>query len=261
MRCYQREKLHICGDFLEIDIYPVFRRGRASRRIKSKPTSDVQQKLNDKNSKKKLARLINTNFTEDDLKVELTYRDPFNPENDEEAFKDLNNFLRRLRYYRRSKGMDDLKYVVTTEKGSKKGRYHHHLVINGGVDIKLIKEIWGKGIIEASPLIFNERGAADLAAYMEKQQLSYRRYKASKNLKQPVTIERDGRLSAKKIKELSTIDSANPVEWNKLYPGYQFVESRPYFNGFNNSVYLEAYLVKIPDDTYKKQRKRERRIR
>ncbi len=261
MRCYQREKIYICGDYMDVDIYPVFRRGKASRRIKSKPTSDVQQKLNEKNSIKKLARLINTNFTEDDFKLELTYKNPYNPDTDEEAFNDLNNFLRRLRYFRKKNNLDDLKYVVTTEKGSKMGRYHHHLVINGGVDIKTIKEIWGKGIIEASPLIFNERGVADLAAYMEKQQLSYRRYKASKNLKQPVMIERDGRLSTKKIKELSTIDSANPIEWHKIYPGYQFIEAKPYYNGFNNSTYLEAYFVKIKEDSYKKQKFRGRRKR
>lgn len=256
MRKCQREKIYISGPYMDVAIYPVFRKSTASRRIRSKPTSEVQQRLNERNSIKKLGRLINTNFTENDLKVELTYRDPFNPGCDADAFRDLNNFLRRIRYYRKVNNLDELKYVVTTEKGSKKGRYHHHLVINGGIDVKTLKDIWGKGIIKASPLIFNEHGVADLAAYMTKQQLSYRRYKASRNLKQPKMIERDGRLSTRKIKRLSTVDSANPVEWNKIYPGYQFIESRSFYNGHNNSTYLEAYFVKIPEDAYKKQYKR-----
>lgn len=41
MRCLYREKIHKCGEFLEVDIFPVFeyQRGRSKKR---KPTTETQ---------------------------------------------------------------------------------------------------------------------------------------------------------------------------------------------------------------------------
>ena len=38
MRCLYRERRYVCGDYLEVDIYPVFRK-QGGRKQKAKPTS------------------------------------------------------------------------------------------------------------------------------------------------------------------------------------------------------------------------------
>lgn len=71
MRCLYREKIHKCGEFLEVDIFPVFeyQRGRSKKR---KPTTETQQRLNQRNAERKLTRLLNTNFTKRDIRFDLT---------------------------------------------------------------------------------------------------------------------------------------------------------------------------------------------
>lgn len=84
MRCLYREKIHKCGEFLEVDIFPVFeyQRGRSKKR---KPTTETQQRLNQRNAERKLTRLLNTNFTKRDIRFDLTYSDENYPETPENA--------------------------------------------------------------------------------------------------------------------------------------------------------------------------------
>ena len=84
MICRYREKLYVCGDYLEANIYPVYKTARC-RNKKSKPTKEVQQKLNEINAENKFIRICNANFKMTDYKVELTYRKEFNPKSEEEA--------------------------------------------------------------------------------------------------------------------------------------------------------------------------------
>ena len=98
MRTTYREKRYQCGDYLDVYIYPVHPcKGRPSGRArKRKPTREVQQKLNKRHASEKLTRLLNTNFTEDDLSLTLTFAE--NPTEDQEAVRDIQRFLRRMRY-------------------------------------------------------------------------------------------------------------------------------------------------------------------
>lgn len=72
MRCLYREKKYQCGEYLEIDIFPIFEKQRGRSR-KRKPTSEVQKRLNQHNAERKLIRLLNTNFTKRDIRFDLTY--------------------------------------------------------------------------------------------------------------------------------------------------------------------------------------------
>lgn len=157
MRCLYREKFHYCGDYLEVDIFPVFeyQRGRSKKR---KPTTEVQKKLNQRNAERKLIRLLNTNFTKKDIRFDLTYDDRYYPESPEAAQRQMQNFLRRVKYYRNKNGLPELKYVAVTEIGKQTARLHHHIVMSGGVDINTLAEIWGRGYTTAKPLQFNEQG-------------------------------------------------------------------------------------------------------
>ena len=135
MRQVYREKYFECGDYKEVYIYPCFANTpkAGGRRPKAKPTPEAQKKLNKRISKNKLIRLLNANFTADDLSFDLTYTDENHPDSDEQALSDVKNFLRRLNRLRKRRGLSDLKYIYVPAKGERGGRYHHHLVLNGGV--------------------------------------------------------------------------------------------------------------------------------
>lgn len=234
-----REKYYVCGDYIEYNLYPVYKKS-SSRRKKANPTKECQRKVNAMNAENKLIRLVNTNFTSEDYKVELTYKPENHPNNDDDASANIRNFLRRLKNYRRKQGLEELKYIAVTEKGTKKGRYHHHLIINGGFLAKELVRIWGLGIINCVPLQFNENGIADLARYMMKKSVaSKKRWNASKNLKQPIMRQRDGRLSKRRVTELAR-DTENRREYEKCFEGYYLSEARRIYNDINGGIYIYA---------------------
>ena len=90
MRCLYREQIYRCGNYVDISIYPVWNTSRTNTRRKSKykPTSEDQDRLNKHNAEMKVVRLINSNFTEEDIKIELTYRNEHLPDTEEQAKKD-----------------------------------------------------------------------------------------------------------------------------------------------------------------------------
>ena len=102
-----REKRIYSGKFLEIEIYPISKNERnKSRKRKLKESLNKQKNLNDKNARKHLRRLLNTNFTDKDIALHLTYDNENLPGSEEEAKRNVSNFLRRVKNYRRKRGME-----------------------------------------------------------------------------------------------------------------------------------------------------------
>ncbi len=241
MRCIYRERRYYSGNYLEIDIYPVF--GKAGQRRKRyKPTSECQKKLNKKNAEMKLTRLMNANFTEEDLKVDLTYRNDMLPD-DDAALKELRNFIRRLKRFRKKAGLSELKYIAVTEKGKKSGRYHHHLVISGGVELKDIKRLWGRGFFTCELLEFDENGIEGLAKYLVKEPIGSKFYQASRNLTQPEVETRDEVYSQKTVNAMAQM-CQDAALWEGLYDGYTFVSAVPFWNDYNRhqSITVKMYI-------------------
>lgn len=75
MRQLIREKKYFCKDYLDIDIFQVseIKKSPKRRAAKMKPSSEIQEKINERNAHAKLSRLIHTNFTDEDYKVGLDY--------------------------------------------------------------------------------------------------------------------------------------------------------------------------------------------
>lgn len=265
MRCRYRETVYRCGDYLEAHIYPVYR-SATSRRKKLKPTPETQQRLNEKRAEGKFIRILNANFGSDDLKVELTYKPECLPESDEEAAKELRNFLRRVKRYRERNGLSELKYVAVTEKGSRSGRYHHHLVLNGGVPLRDLVELWGKGIVGTDLLQLNENGLADLGVYMLKQARGLdflpgkRKWTSSKNLVHPEPRQRDGRFSKRQVRELAK-DPDDRTEFGKLYPGYLYSQAKVVYSDVNGGWYIYARYYREEAEFLRKRKKTSSRSR
>ncbi len=259
MRCIYREKTYKCGDYKEVYIYPCYANTvkPGKRKPKAKPTAEAQKKLNKRISENNLIRLLNANFTVQDIAFDLTYRKGENPETDQEAEKDLQNFFRRLKHYRKQKGLPELKYIAVTARGSKKGRVHHHLVISGGVSINELAKIWGKGYTTAQPLQFDETGLVGKGKYLARQSLGYRSFNASRNLVRPQPTTRDGRLPQYKVQELC-VEIYDKQAYERLYEGYTFVEAGSFYNEINGGYYLAIRLYKN-DATFNGKKKPKRR--
>lgn len=234
-----REKIYKCGEYLEVSIYPAYKNAK-QRNKKAKPTSQIQKKLNQRNAENKITRLLNENFTPNDIQFNLSYNNRFLPRSDEEAARELRNFLRRVKRYRKRNSMPALKYIAVTEKGKRSGRYHHHIVMNGGIDINTLAALWGRGYTTTKPLQFDETGLIGLARYIVKEPVaSKKRWNASKNLVHPQARIREGRLSKRKVLELAR-DTENTKEYERYYSGYYLAEAHKVINDINGGVYIQA---------------------
>ena len=244
MRVQYREKYFEIKNYLEVYIYPVYKSSAKSRSERSKPTSAAQAALNDKNSKLRLARILAANFTEDDIKFELTYSDCHLPESDERAAAELRNFIRRVNRRRKKNGLMPCKYITATERGEKKGRYHHHVVMSGGLSPAELAKLWGRGYInKIQPLQFNESGLVGIAKYFPKKPLYYKHWNESKGLIHPEGRERTGRLSNREVERLAC-DMQDNRAFEKHYPGYYYAQGESRRADDFGAVYLHLRFYK-----------------
>ena len=229
MRCLYRERRYYCGDYLEVDIFPVFKK-QNGRGKKAKPTSEVQAKLNQHNAEQKLIRILNENFTLDDIEIHLTYSDENLPETPEEVIRDYQNYLRRVKRLRST-----------------------------------LEDLWGYGYANSKRLQFNENGVEGLARYIARQFVAHegelpfgKRWSGSRNLVIPPPKDRDGKISQKKARELATVDSDSREAFERLYEGYRLSEVRPFYNEVNGGYYLHVKLYR-DGSRFANNRKRKRR--
>jgi hypothetical protein len=210
------------GDMLESEIYPIYEKRTDRPRVdKENESKESQANLNDKNAKKKFIRLINTNFTKNDLMITLTYEDKYLP-TEKQAKRDVQNYIRRLKTYRKKNKLPDLKYVYVIEyvdeelqHKSKKIRVHHHIIINN-MDRNTAEDIWGKGRAEAKRLQPDDFGLEGIARYMLKDPRGKRWY-ASKNLKKPEVTRAVTKLTKRKAEQMARQKNDLPEIFEKLY--------------------------------------------
>ncbi len=253
-----REKRIFSGKTFEPEFYCITKDGRRYSRGKKKQLSrEVQKKLNDKNARKHLRRLLDTNFDESGYYCTFTYKDNEMPSSYENCKKDINNFLKRLRTARKRACLtEELKYVYVIElKVSARtgiARFHFHIVINGGLARSEIKKIWGKGDIKkVEELQPDEHGFNRLANYLCKDWNNRslpdnrKRYTPSRNLKQPRTAPpKDGVFSPRYLERIckQRIDDAD--FWERRYKGYRFVDAEAIYNDDYGTWSLSVFMRK-----------------
>lgn len=187
----------IAGKVIEISKY-YSHRYKCKNAIRSKVmenTKEAQERINYKRQEKKLTRLINTNFKENDYHVVLNYRKEERPATIEEMKNDMKVFLKGLRKECKKKDIE-LKYIYVAERG-KRGALHYHMIINN-IDPCILTSIWKKGRVNIH-LLDNTGQYKDLAAYLlkftkenkqEAKKLSGRAWNPSRNLKKPIIIKK-----------------------------------------------------------------------
>lgn len=259
MASFVREKKIYCGkDYLEVDIFSYTeaqskRKGTRSRKEKVSLTKQIKQ--NDKNARRYLTQLINSNFGIKDLHTTLTYKDKYLPETIEEAEKQAKNFLRRVSYKRKKDNKDPLKYILITEVVTEKDnqtpvRIHHHIVMNGGLDRDEVEGLWttgrGKnkdwiGTVNADRLKPDTNGLAALANYLSKYPQGKKRWKCSQNLIKPWSRTNDNKYSRRQVERLGKA----PCEldyWKKKYTGWSISEDYGYRTTYNDHTGWSIYL-------------------
>lgn len=227
------KKIVEAGKDLEISKYYSARYGRkgAPRRPNEEKTDLPQWRVNEKNAENRLRLLILCNFREEDWRLNLTYAD--NPPDGEQAYKDLTNFIRRLKRLYKKHG-HELKWVGTTELRGH--RVHHHLLINNiKIDRKEIAALWPHAKLNYRSMHFYDGqvdDAARVAKYFikETRETFYlatskqkQRWRASRNLVQPkitreVIHSKSWREKPKAIKGYYVADVVN--SWTR--DGYPF---------------------------------------
>lgn len=134
------------------------------RRRTGQPTTERQQRYNDKLRVRKLYHLLRMNFCGGDTNVSLHYKRGMCPPDERTAKKDIAETLRRIK-----RKYPDSKYIYSTHT-TDRGSIHHHLILTKDVPFYLIAETWravtGGSISNGSFLYEDKNTYKKLAAYL-----------------------------------------------------------------------------------------------
>ena len=243
-----RTKTIRAGEILECEIYPIWACNSEIRkaRAEAKKSSAAQRAVNDRNARRKLERKINANFGRGDISITLTYRGEV--PDIEQARRDIQNYIRRIKRYRQKMGLPELKYIYVIEYdpgdgGRRKKRVHHHVIMSG-MDRDKAEELWGKGYANADRLQPDQdHGLAALANYIVKDPRGAKRWCCSRNLVEPVITTADHKMGKRKAERLARDVEAEAREiFGRAHKGYRLVECEVKRSSIVAGVYIRAKM-------------------
>ena len=250
-----RRRTTVSGPRIDAEVFPVFGRSQRGelRRMKSQVTREAQRRANDERSRRHLIQLVEGNFSERDVSITLSY-DGAAPD-PERVDKDIRNFIARVKRARDRRGLGELKYIYAIggdempSAGYSGKRPHVHMIMSGGIDRDELEKIWGKGYANADRLQPRGDGFGGIAVYFTRQKQDrpekpgVRKWRGSRNLKQPVPRSRDARVTNSRVKRIAH-DFRNEAKdiMEKLYPGYVLQECTVRYSDFVDGVYIRCVL-------------------
>lgn len=250
-----RRRTTVSGPRIDAEVFPVFGRHQRGdlRRAKSRITREAQQRANDERSRIHLIQLVEGNFSEKDVSLTLTY-DGEAPEA-ARVEKDVRNFIARVKRARAKAGLSEIKYIYTIggdempAAGYSGKRPHVHMILSGGIDRDELEKIWGKGRANCDRLQPRDEGLGGIATYFTKQRqdrparIGAKKWRGSRNLKQPVKRSRDARMPNGRVKRIAR-DFRNEAKevMEKLYPGYQMQDCQVRYSDVIDGVYIRCVL-------------------
>ena len=256
------------GEQLEVEIYPEFSKSQRSE-IPKEGLKDkrrqAQKNLNEKNSRKECERLIMENFGDNDIWATFTYSDDNMPDSLKRARQDIQNYIRRLNYIRKKRGFRNLRYVYITEC-SEKGRWHHHIVMDGDMVLDVAELTWKLGRRNnVRRLEKDENGLSGMANYITKEKRKnggkyQKAWKSSKNLRKPKVDKNHYKFRQKDVDEVVTGREPLEDKLGKWYgkQGYKLNSFEVRYNVFNGRFYISARLMSpIKQDNARKEKQKE----
>lgn len=239
-------KTIVSGEMVECEIYPIWKcRNDLPRKRKGK-TREAQKKLNEKNSKKNIVRLINANFNDDDLYLTLTYKDKYLPDQSR-ARQDMRNYLARIKRWRKRNGITEpFKYIYSLgyeddPKHSKKVRIHHHLIISK-MDRNTAEDLWGMGRAECRRLKSDDFKFEGVGRYLSSQ--GDERIAHSQNLKKPIVTKDRTTLTRRRAENLALNENYYQEYFEKKYEDCFYLDCKTYQSDDFPGVYFYVRLRK-----------------
>ena len=199
------ERKTISGRLMEVERYHATRDGRKiGRSENTEESTDSQKRQNDVQAANRLRRVLLANFSPEDgdLFVTLTIAQLVSAKEADDWWR---RFLDRVKKERKAAGLPDVKWVKVKEKQS--GRWHFHVVMNAGLSLDKLQELWGRhnrmtmSVLNDSDnyrglsryLVEGDKprhGSADPANVKEERQKFKRRWSCSRNLAKPKVTKR-----------------------------------------------------------------------
>ena len=251
------------GDMLEVEAYPIWAIPQGKRAKKEESSRKAQQNLNDKNTKKRLIRKAHVNFTARDMWATWTYAEGRLPADQDQAKRDMQNFIRRLkRWLKKQEQYEnfELKYIYVTEFDNtegKKVRIHHHMITNFP-DRDVAEELWNNGgIVQTRRLQPNDFGLEGLVRYItkDKSKNPTKRYTVSRNLKEPKITIADSKMTRKRAERIATEEVCAQELFEKMYKGYKFNDIEIKYSEFVSGAYLYVRMKRIDNSVKRKLRR------
>lgn len=266
-----RAKLTSSGGMLELEIFPVnpaWENCAGLERAKLNIESRMAQKnLNNRNTRRRISRLIHANFSAEDIWATFTYGEENMPADITEANRRLKNYFKRLRRHIKKHGLPELKYIYVTERtvNEKTGKIHtHHHVITNFADRDAAEAIWKNGSrggrTHSRRLQPDDYGLEGLARYIAKPETKEgnrkgaKSYATSLNLKKPKVTISDFRLptttfkvSKRRVAEMAVNENKTIEILEENYTGYKITEPpRVYYSDYSPGAYIYARMIKTP---------------
>lgn len=271
MRTVQRERRYVCGQtkqdaqYQEVEIYTVGTDKASRERDKEKRTPPTfrgkqPEKWDAHNavrSRKWFSRLLATNFTEKDTHTTLTYAPEFLPDTDQQADRDISNFLRHLRIECKKQGLPPPEAIIVTENqeanpetGQRAVRYHHHVVLRCQLTRDEIEACWHRkgvrlGFANADRLRMDKGSLEALAGYLLKYCNRRHRWKRTRGIRDPIMPRpNDSKYTRRGIERIAKDPTKlhNREFWAKKYPGWTVTEAEAEYNEYWGwSIMLKMY--------------------
>ena len=257
------------GEMLEVIVYPLWKTGKAGIEAAiPKLSREAQKELNHKNRVRRVVRLMNTNFTDKDIWITLTYDPAHLPSDEKEAQKAIQNYIRRLRAFIKKNGLPDLKYIYVTEtmkEDGEVGRVHHHIIMNFH-DRDMAESIWNKGgRNQARRLVPDDFGLEGLARYISKgkndtaDRKYSKKYGYSLNLDKPIEEKRENVIRKRKAEKIALDPSSAKDVFEDLARkapknikgDYIFLDMKPMYSRYVSGVYLYVRMREAPKNKKK----------
>lgn len=242
------------GRILEAESYPRYTRrmGLSTR----KPKPEAVEMVNERNSWKRMRRMVEANFTDGDYWVTLTYAVGQSVTRDQ-AMRDIRNYIARVQRRRAKLGLQKTRYLYVIEWGETKGRIHHHIIMQR-MEYDTVHALWGMGRTDVKALQADEkRGYEECTRYMCKQartkgedgtRRKQKKWVASKGMKQPDETTNRTKLSRRAVQKIAVMMRENGEEarkiYEKAYPGYKFVGVEVRISEYVPGAYIYATMYK-----------------
>lgn len=289
MKFVREKAVEAEGRYKDINIYQLTTEQNAfsRKRTRKRLSAPKQVKQDWKYARQYATQFVNCNFGAGDLLVDLTYEEE--PESREQAERDVYNYVMRLKTLYKRFGVPFRSFWVTggghLKKNGELSRFHHHMIISGGVDRDLIEAAWNyKDINRLSPdsskkeLLYmadrygnknrvktsavkiksSEFGLEPRVKYMVKpahcaEKLNAKRWHTCNMSKKPIETRNDSRYSerdvAKLLKHIRDGQAKTYIE--KLYKGWELLEE-PENSEFCGAQYLRFKLRRKTQDKRRK---------